>query len=394
MKICLITTNLNPVPDVKGGAIEGIVTNIIKQQEIKNKIDLTIVSLYDKQAVLESKKYSNTKFIYIRRNIPYLFTSVIYKICNKLFKTKLNTYNHFVYKKICNANFDYVIAEGGHYESYIRFLKKYKKEQMILHLHHQLHTNPIIEKTFSKVIGVSNFITNDFINSGSSMEGYTLLNCVNVDRFNKEVTSEEKIKLRKELGFDEDDFIISFCGRLIPEKGILELIKAVKKIHNPKIKLLVIGSSAFLTGKETPYTQKLKNEIINCELFINFTGYINNWDLYKYLNASNIFCFPSTCEEAAGLTVIEAMLCHKVIIATNSGGVLEYLDSKSSFIVNKDNLIPNLVKEINNLYSMKDNLNNMGDISYKHALNFNSERFYDNFVNLINRIGESDHGKK
>ena len=394
MKICLITTNLNPVPDVKGGAIEGIVTNIVKEQEIKNKIDLTVVSIYDKDAYLESKKYKNTKFIYIKINLKYVFTSIFYKLSNKIFKTNLNTYNHFVYKKIKKYDYDYVIAEGGHYESYKKFLKTFSKEQLILHLHHQLHTNPIIEETFSKVIGVSDYITRDFTKSSKNIKGYTLLNCINIDRFDKKITLKEEKEIKNKFGFYDDDFIISFCGRLIKEKGILELIKAVKKINNPNIKLMIMGSSAFLGGKENNFTELLKKETIGYESIIKFTGYINNWDIYKYFSISSIFVFPSICEDAAGLSAIEAMVCKKPIIATNSGGVIEYLNEKSSIIVDKSNVIDNLVVAINKFYNERDNLKNMGEISYKHALKFNASNYYDNFINLMSRIGELENGKE
>ena len=129
LKVCLITTNLLPVPCVLGGAIEGLVTNIIDEQEIENKLDLTVVSIYNQEAFASSKNYHHTKFIYIKKNLSYMLTSIIYKTINKLFKTNLNTYNHMVLKKIKNMNFDYVVAEGGHYESYNKFLKYYKRNK-------------------------------------------------------------------------------------------------------------------------------------------------------------------------------------------------------------------------------------------------------------------------
>ena len=71
-KVCFITSNLLPVPNVKGGAIETIMTNIITEQEKQEKLDITIVSIYDKNAEIESKKYKKTKFIYIKKNISYI----------------------------------------------------------------------------------------------------------------------------------------------------------------------------------------------------------------------------------------------------------------------------------------------------------------------------------
>ena len=188
LKICLITPNLLPVPSVKGGAIESLVTNIVKKQEEYKKLDLTVVSLYDKKALEESKKYPNTKFIYIKKNISYYITGIFYNISNRLFKTNLNTYNHFVLNKIKNMNFDYVVAEGGHYESYNKFLKYYKKENLIIHLHHVERSNEIIDKTFSRLLGVSDYVTNEFKKTTNKIDTYTLRNGIDLNLFDKEAS--------------------------------------------------------------------------------------------------------------------------------------------------------------------------------------------------------------
>ena len=173
-KVCFITPNLLPVPNVKGGAIESIMTNIINEQEKNNKLDITVVSIFDQKALVESKKYSKTRFIYIKKNLIYIFHSIYYRIVNKLLNKNYNTYNHLVLKKIKNMKFDYVVAEGGHYESYNEFLKYFKKKQLVLHLHHQGKSNKIIDNTFSKVIGVSNFVIEDFKKSSNIRDFYLL----------------------------------------------------------------------------------------------------------------------------------------------------------------------------------------------------------------------------
>ena len=85
-RICLITPNLLPVPNVLGGAIETIVTNIVKEQEKEEKIALTVVSIYNKKAELESKKYLHTNFIYVKKDLKYLFYGFIFKTVNFIFK--------------------------------------------------------------------------------------------------------------------------------------------------------------------------------------------------------------------------------------------------------------------------------------------------------------------
>lgn len=395
LKVCLITTNLLPVPCVLGGAIEGLVTNIIDEQEIENKLDLTVVSIYNQEAFASSKNYHHTKFIYIKKNLSYMLTSIIYKTINKLFKTNLNTYNHMVLKKIKNMNFDYVVAEGGHYESYNKFLKYYKRNQLILHLHHQETSKPIIDKTFSRVLGVSNFIANDFATTTDKIATYTLYNGIKIDKFTKKVSTKELDALRAKYNLSSKDFVVLFCGRLIKEKGVLELIKAIKSIPNKDIKLLILGNNPFTNNQKDEYIKELELAIKGYEERIIFTGYINNWEVYIYYNLSDIVCIPSMWEDAATLVCVEAMLCKKVVLATNSGGIPEHLPKNASLVVEKGpKAVKNLKTGIMSLYNEREKLPEMGKIACNHAKRFNSQKMYLGLVNYLLKFYQEDKGDK
>lgn len=391
LKICLITPNLLPVPSVKGGAIESLVTNIVKKQEEYKKLDLTVVSLYDEKALKESKKYPNTKFIYIKKNISYYITGIFYNISNRLFKTNLNTYNHFVLNKIKNMNFDYVVAEGGHYESYNKFLKYYKKENLIIHLHHVERSNEIIDKTFSRLLGVSDYVTNEFKKTTNKIDTYTLRNGIDLNLFDKEASIKEINQIKKKYGINKNDFIILFVGRLIPAKGVLELIKAVKKIDNPNIKLMILGNNPDSLSTKDEYVLSLEKEIEGFEKKIFFTGYVNNWEVYKYYQASNVVCIPSILEDAATLVCVEAMISRKIVLATNSGGIPEHLLKDSSLVVDKkENLIDNLKDGIITLYNKKDKFPLMAEKAYQHALKFNSNNMYLKLVSYLEEFKKED----
>lgn len=381
-KVCFITPNLLPVPNVKGGAIESIMTNIINEQEKNNKLDITVVSIFDQKALVESKKYSKTRFIYIKKNLIYIFHSIYYRIVNKLLNKNYNTYNHLVLKKIKNMKFDYVVAEGGHYESYNEFLKYFKKKQLVLHLHHQGKSNKIIDNTFSKVIGVSNFVIEDFKKSSNIRDFYLLKNSIPISKFDKELTEEDKLKLKKDLGLEEHDFTIIYCGRLIKEKGVLELIKAVKKIKNSSIKLIVVGSINFANGGSDSYTDKLKEEIKETNKVI-LTGYINSSDLYKYYKLADIMVIPSLCEEAAGLVCIEGMICKKPIITTDAGGIKEYVSDNSLIVKRSKSFVSDMQKAILELYKNKDSFSKIGEENYDFALKFNNQNYYNNLLKII-----------
>ena len=382
-KICLITPNLLPVPNVLGGAIETLVTNILKEQTVENEIDITIVSIYNKLAYQESKKYKNTKFIYIKKDFKYIVYGLFYRIVNKLFKKNLNTYNHLVLNKIKKEQFDYIIAEGGHYESYQEYLKYFSKEQLVLHLHHAATSNKIIDNTFHKVIGVSNYVLEKFRNSSSIKKYYLLKNCIDINSFDKRLSNKESHELREKYNLNKDDFVLMYCGRLIKEKGVLELIKSVNKKKKKNIKLLVIGSINFACGGEDEYTKEIK-KIAEKNKNIIFTGYIDGKDLYKYYKLSNAIIIPSIWEEAAGLVCIEAMICKKQIITTGRGGIKEYV-SEDAILVNyhKNYLVKELTDAILKLYHNQDKLHSIGQKSYKEALQYSTKNYYKNLVNII-----------
>lgn len=394
IKVCMITPNLLPVPAVKGGAIENLVTNIIKEQEQQKKLDLTIVSIYDEKASTESKKYKNTKFIYIKRDINYIFIAMLFNLLNKILKTNFNTYNHVVLNKIKKNKYDFVIAEGGHYESFNEFLKYFKKDQMILHLHHQGTSNNIINNTFSKLIAVSDFVNNDFKKTAKNINGKTLLNGVDTKNFEQSVSDQEISNLRKQYKLEPEDFVILFCGRLIEVKGVLELVQAVKKIDNPKIKLLILGSSSFDGGEKNNYIKCLEKETNEKKDRFIFTGYVNNWEIYKYYALADIMCMPSLWEEAAGLTAIESMLLGKVVLATDSGGVKEYLDLDNCIVVDKKNIVENLRQQILMLYKNKNQLKNSSKMLRLHANKFNTKNFYINFIKILEDFKEDDLNEK
>ena len=382
-KICLITPNLLPVPNVLGGAIETLVTNILKEQTIENKIDITIVSIYNKLAYQESKKYKNTKFIFIKKNLKYLIYSTIYHIINKIFKKNLNTYNHIVLNKIKNEKFDYIIAEGGHYESYQEYLKYFKKDQLVLHLHHTATSNEVIDSTFSKVIGVSDYVLKKFKDTSSIKKYYLLKNCIDIEKYDKKISTKELNEIRKIYNINKDDFVLMYCGRLIKEKGVLELIKSVNNLKEKNIKLLVIGSINFASGGEDEYTKEIKKIAKNNKNII-FTGYIDGSELYKYYKLSNAVVIPSVWEEAAGLVCIEAMICKKPIITTGRGGIKEYVN-KDAILVNyhEHYLVKELTDAILKLYNNKEKLQDIGQKSYEEALQYSTKNYYKNLVNII-----------
>ncbi|MGQ9479340.1 MAG: glycosyltransferase family 4 protein [Thermoproteota archaeon] len=112
----------------------------------------------------------------------------------------------------------------------------------------------------------------------------------------------ERIKTVK-MSDEESDII--FAGRLIREKNVGMLIRAVKILKNtiPSIKCIIIGDGP----------EKKKLEILSKELGVSsnivFKGFLENHDeVVSYMKASKVFVLPSA-REGFGIVVLEANAC-------------------------------------------------------------------------------------
>lgn len=108
---------------------------------------------------------------------------------------------------------------------------------------------------------------------------------------------------------------ITFAGRLVPEKGLVELLDAVYALHSkyPHIKLNIAGKGRLEEGLKTRYGHD----------FIKFHGFLSRNELYELYSNSDIFCFPSYTE-TFGLTPLEAAAKGLPII-TSKGNSVECL---------------------------------------------------------------------
>ena len=65
-KICLIVPGLLPVPATQGGAIETLMTSLVRENEASHAIEAVVVSPYDEQAYRDSSQYRHTRFVFVK----------------------------------------------------------------------------------------------------------------------------------------------------------------------------------------------------------------------------------------------------------------------------------------------------------------------------------------
>lgn len=131
--------------------------------------------------------------------------------------------------------------------------------------------------------------------------------------------------IKRELGFCSDDKICLFVGRVVPNKGIIELVNAFKKVLEiiPNCKLLIVGDGCYdLCLKEIkPFFSK-----------VIFTGYIEKDLLIKLYHIADIGVLPSYFEEC-NYVVLEMMSTKLPFVISRVPGLTDFLDADDKFSV-------------------------------------------------------------
>ena len=148
----------------------------------------------------------------------------------------------------------------------------------------------------------------------------------------------------------EEKFTCLFVGRLVEGKGIPELLQAANLLKE-HVKFIIIGDG--------PLADRIKDSENNLPN-IDFKGKVDNAQLPKYYSSADVLIVPSTHEEGYGRVILEALSCGLPIIATNRGGVKEYVNDKIGVLidVSPDNIkkaIISLLRDRKKLDSMRIN---------------------------------------
>ena len=153
----------------------------------------------------------------------------------------------------------------------------------------------------------------------------TLYNAVEIEEFQR-ILKEPDIDYRKEYGIPSGAKVISFTGRLIPEKGI--------KNGQIPVYLMIAGDG--------PLYQEL---LEMSDQYTILTGQIDFEHIVKILDASDIFCLPSD-SEGFPTSVLEAVACKCFVITTYRGGAKELLIDEQYGIIMRDNTVESIQKNL------------------------------------------------
>lgn len=402
-EIGIITSGFLPVPATKGGAVENLIVNVLNKNEENQKMSLVVFSVYDKKAIEEAKKYKNTKFEFIKINcLVQVLDKVIYFFAkNILKKTNSQSYRYILQRlyylnkvsKLLKKNeYDKVLLEN-HPTQFLalKWRKNYKKYagRYYYHCHNEFPgeygCHEIILRT-KNIICVSEYIKNTLSKYLNMKDNISVLrNGIDDTKFSIDLSVEEKNEIKKVYNIEENERVIIFTGRIVPEKGVLELIKAIKKVKSEKYKLLIVGASLNALESKSKYEELVESELFEVKNKVIFTGFVKYEEIPKLYKIADIAVMPSIWNDPAPLTIIESLTCGVPIITTKSGGIPEYAVNNSAVILDRDdNLIETMAKEIDSLLNDKNRREEMSLNGKKAAKKLTLDNYFENFVKLLN----------
>lgn len=389
-RILLIPPPELPIPAVQGGAVETLVTHLIRENERQGRLDLLCASIPTPEARAAAEWLQHTKMLYVprprghRRYWPMVFLERCMGIAAP--------YDPWYQKVQLSLALehpapDLIVAEGGNLTQCSAISRMFGRKRCLAHLHGQTSCSHTMDDIYGGVLALSEFIRDDYLKTSTldRRHAYILHNCVDTGVF---TPGAPDAALRASLGLTPEDFVVLFCGRLEPDKGIHKLLDAVTTISDPHIKLLIVGSPFFGRSQQSAFLRKLEQQAHALGDRVKFTGFIQNNDLPQYYRLADMVCVPTLVEEAAGLVAVEAMACGRPVLATRSGGMPEYLAGSQAVLVDREgDVAGQLAWAIRMLQEHPELRAQMGQAGARRARDFSVQAFYEKFVQIALDFG-------
>lgn len=169
--------------------------------------------------------------------------------------------------------------------------------------------------------GVSSKASNWLTHFGIDSHG-ELPNAIDVDSYVAQASSRD---FRKELHVGEDSFMVAFVGRLVPEKGIIQLAKASKLLKNSNVSVVIGGDGPLLDSLKAYESPSFK-----------LLGKLSRTEVAALLKQSDAMCLPSRSEGFATV-LLEAAVCGAALISTDVGGARELIPDSTFGTILADN---------------------------------------------------------
>jgi glycosyltransferase involved in cell wall biosynthesis len=236
------------------------------------------------------------------------------------------------------------------------------------HFYHRYISNPIYRLGFKNI--------DVFVAFSRYMQSY--LKKEKIDS----ILIPNATKLLTYSPIDTASQLITYVGRLEKSKGIDYLIRAIAKAMKeyPQLHLIIAGAGEYKTQLNRLVHQ------LTLENNVTFAGHQTREQLYEIYKKSSVVAMPSVWPEPFGKVGIEAMSVGRPVIASDVGGISEWLLSgETGFLVPPADESA-LAEKIITLLSDKKLLQTMSVNARRQAENFSIEKHAQKIEKLYEEI--------
>jgi len=190
-------------------------------------------------------------------------------------------------------------------------------------------------------------------------------------------------ELRQELGLPERYFL--FVGRLVPEKGVFDLLDAYAKLENrlrEQVGLVFAGDGACRRALEEQATKISPGTI-------RFAGFVQRDDLAKFYALAEALVLP-THSDTWGLVVNEAMACGlPAIVSSVAGCAADLVKPNWNGLLVSPQDSSSLTAAMTSLATQPDLRHDMGLNSKQHISRYTPEIWARSVTAAINSLASS-----
>jgi D-inositol-3-phosphate glycosyltransferase len=194
----------------------------------------------------------------------------------------------------------------------------------------------------------------------------------------------EKKEARKKLNLHPDEAVLLQLGRMVPRKGVDNVVKAVGKLKTSgkKVKLVIVGGECDEPDPaRNPELARLQNIAAANGVLddVHFAGRKGRNELKYYYSAADLF-ITTPWYEPFGITPLEAMACGTPVIGANVGGIkYSVINGETGALVPPEDP-EQLASKVNELLADRDNLQRLGQNALQRV------RLYFTWANVAEKV--------
>jgi glycosyltransferase involved in cell wall biosynthesis len=189
---------------------------------------------------------------------------------------------------------------------------------------------------------------------------------------------------------DPGPLTILFVGRLVERKGVKYLIEALKLVREKfDARLVIVGNGSERANLEAQARELGLNDAVT------FAGFVSSPDKERLYRECSMFVLPAARDakgdvEGLGTVLLEAMMHHKPVIASESGGITDIVKHEQTGLLVKERDVRSLADAILRVLGDRQLSNKLAEQGYQHAVHsFGWESIVASLVKLYGEVDGS-----